>query len=548
VGDEPYAVLVPLPTLRAVLGSDAVRAAAPEVLSGADRLDRPVRWVHVSEVREVTGLLTGGELLLSTGLAMRGGSADAAAYVSELVDAGATGLMVETGEAFPEVPAAALRVARGRRFPVVALRRTARFVEITEHVHRAIVAEQYERVDFARRVHERFTALSLEGAGAQAIVEATATLAGSSVVLEDLSRHVVAYAAVGRPASGLLKDWEKRSRLVPATAAAGLAGPEGWLVTSVGLQQRWGRLVVVNPASDQARLTTVLERAAQALELGRMAESDRFGIAHQAQGGFLTELADGRIRDDAEADTRARSLGLPPAAPYVALVVRAAPRGTGSTDPVAAHRRARGLVERVAQAARSARVPVLLGSLGPSEVAVLLAAGGRPDDAALEALADALHGQLARQPDLDVVAVGAGDPAHTLLVAGARLRHAQHVAEVAHALPPGRQRPFFRARDVRLHGLVALLHDDPRVQAFAESELDPLLVHEATHDDGMLRLLRQYLAVGGNKTELARVSHRSRPALYKRLHRLEQILGVDLDDPDSRLALGVALMVHDQRR
>ncbi|MFD1824758.1 PucR family transcriptional regulator [Mumia zhuanghuii] len=539
---------MPLPTLRAVLASDAVRAAKPEVLSGADRLDRPVRWVHVSEVREVTGLLTGGELLLSTGLAMRGGGKDAAAYVADLVEAGATGLIVEVGDAFPEVPLAALRVARERRFPVIALRRKTRFVEITEQVHRAIVAEQYERVDFARRVHERFTALSLEGAGAQAIVEATAELAGSSVVLEDLSRHVVAYAAVGRPASGLLKDWEKRSRLVAPTGTAGLTGPEGWMVTPVGLQQRWGRLVVVNPASDQARLAMVLERAAQALELGRMAESDRFGIAHQAQGGFLSELADGRIRDDAEADARARSLGLPPAAPYVALVVRSAPRGTSPTDPVAVHRRARGLLERVAQAARTVRVPVLLGSLGPAEVAVLLAAGGRPEDTALEAFADALHVQVLRQPDLDAVAVGAGEPAATLLTAGASLRHARHVAEVAHALPPGRRRPFFRARDVRLRGLVALLHDDPRVQAFAESELDHLLVHEATHDDGMLALLRQYLAVGGNKTELARVSHRSRPALYKRLHRLEQILEVDLDDPDSRLALGVALMVHDQRR
>ncbi|MGH1563977.1 PucR family transcriptional regulator [Mumia sp. DW29H23] len=540
---------MPLPTLRAVLASEALRVAEPDVLAGADRLDRQVRWVHVSEVREVRGLLTGGELLLSTGLAMRGGDEDAAAYVGELVDAGATGLLVEVGESFPEVPEAALAVARERRFPVVALRRASRFVEITEQVHRAIVAEQYERVDFARRVHERFTALSLEGAGAQAIVEATAELAGSSVVLEDLSRHVVAYAALGRPAAGLLQGWEKRSRLVALTDVTGVTGPEGWMTSPVGLQQqRWGRLVVVNPASDQERLAMVLERAAQALELGRMAESDRFGIAYQAQGGFLTELADARVVDAAEADARARALGLPAAPPYVGLVVRAAPRAGTSTDPVAAHRSARRLVERVAQASRDVRVPVLLGSFGPVEVAAVVATGGRGGDTAVATLAEALHAQRDRQSDLDPVAVGVGAPADTVLAAGSALRHAQHVAEVAHAMPPGRQKPYFRASDVRLRGLVALLHDDPRVQAFAEAELDRLLVHEATHEDGMLELLRQYLAVGGNKTELARVSHRSRPALYKKLAHLERILGVSLDDADSRLALGVALMVHDQRR
>lgn len=541
---------MPLPTLRAVLASDALRVAEPQVLAGADRLDRQVRWVHVSEVREVTGLLTGGELLLSTGLAMRGDEADAAAYVGELVDAGATGLLVELGESFSAVPAAALAVARRRRFPVVALRRPTRFVEITEQVHRAIVAEQYEHVDFARRVHERFTSLSLEGAGAQVIVEETAALAGSSVVLEDLSRHVVAYAARGRPAAGLLQAWERRSRLVAFTDLTGVTGPEGWMTSPVGVQQqRWGRLVVVNPASDQERLAMVLERAAQALELGRMVESDRFGITHQAQGGFLTELAEGRVVDVAEAEARARALGLPAVAPYVALVVRAAPRAGGtSTDPVAAHRGARRLVERVAQAGRDARLPLILGSLGPVEVAVLLATGERGGDAAVAQLAETLHAQRVRQPDLDPVSVGVGVPAETVLTAGAGLRHAQHVAEVAHALPPARRRPFFRASDVRLHGLVALLQDDPRVQAFAEAELDRLLVHEATHEDGMLQLLRQYLAVGGNKTELARVSHRSRPALYKKLAHLERILGVRLDDADSRLALGVALLVHDQPR
>ncbi|MFC6148174.1 PucR family transcriptional regulator, partial [Mumia xiangluensis] len=206
------------------------------------------------------------------------------------------------------------------------------------------------------------------------------------------------------------------------------------------------------------------------------------------------------------------------------------------------------LVERVAQASREARVPALLGSFGPVEVAAVVATGERGGDGAIAALAEALHAQHARQSDLDPVSVGVGAPAMTVLAAGAALRHAQHVAEVAHALPPGRQKPFFRASDVRLRGLVALLHDDPRVQAFAEAELDRLLVHEATHEDGMLELLRQYIAVGGNKTELARVSHRSRPALYKKLAHLERILGVSLDDTDSRLALGVALMVHDQRR
>ena len=120
------------PTLRSILSSTSLSRGRPEVLSGQDRLERPVRWVHVGEVRELAGLLRGGELILSTGLAMSGPPGDAVAYLEELVSAGAAGLFVELGERFPGVPEDVVRAARTRDFPLVALHRRVRFVEITE--------------------------------------------------------------------------------------------------------------------------------------------------------------------------------------------------------------------------------------------------------------------------------------------------------------------------------------------------------------------------------------------------------------------------------
>src|SRR4051794_20729725 len=160
------------PTLRTILGSAVLRAGRPEVLSGYDRLERVVRWVHVGEVREVGGLLRGGELILSTGLAMSGPPEDAVAYLEDLAGAGAGGLIVELGERLPGVPQDVVQAAQRQHFPLVALHRQVRFVEVTEEVHRAIVAEQLEQVEFAREVHERFTALSLEEADPPAIVAA----------------------------------------------------------------------------------------------------------------------------------------------------------------------------------------------------------------------------------------------------------------------------------------------------------------------------------------------------------------------------------------
>ena len=57
-------------TLHEVLDLDVVRRGQPQVVAAADRLDTPVRWVHVIELTDAGRLLRGGELVLSTGIAL----------------------------------------------------------------------------------------------------------------------------------------------------------------------------------------------------------------------------------------------------------------------------------------------------------------------------------------------------------------------------------------------------------------------------------------------------------------------------------------------
>lgn len=539
-----------LPSLHSVLVSDAVRKASPEILSGASQLERSVRWVHVSEVTEVAGLLQGGELILSTGISMSGSEVDAVDYLKALIDSGACGLILELSDRFPLLPDPVLAAARDRDFPIIVLHQQARFVAITEEVHRAIVADQYAHVEFAHRVHETFTALSLESASAQAIVETAARLCGSSVILEDLNRNVIAFSAHGPTADALLADWRTRSRLVPAMDHTGIRGPENWMTSPVGLRsQGWGRLVIPHFIADQERLGMLLERAAQALELGRMVELDRVGIKFQAQGGLLDRLAQGRATDEADARASIAALGIDLAPSYVAVVAHQ--HVSVDRDPLAAHRRGRRLVERVSDAVRDARVSALVGALESHQVGMLVAVPARKsEDSILRALADALLAEATRPPELDGFTLGVGSASSSVVASARTLHIAQHVAAVSSAMARSgaAKSPYYRNTDIRIHGLISQLHDDPRMQAFVEAELERLLVHEAKHGDGLVDLLRQFLAVGGNKTELSRVSHRSRPALYKKLDQIERILGVPLSDPASRLSLGVAVVAYDHER
>lgn len=505
-------------TVREAIALPALAAGDPVVLGGEAGLDAVLRWVHVSEVRDIGSVLSGDELVLTTGLGMAVSPEAADDFVRQLVEVGAAGLVVELSAAYPAVPEPALRRARQAGFPVVVLNRPVRFVDITEAVHRAIVAEQFEQVRFASDVHQTFTELGLARAPMGRLVEAAADLVGSSVVLEDLSRRVLVPAARGEPVDRLLTDWERRSRLTSFPVDTEIGGPERWLTTPVGIQGgAWGRLVVT-AARDEARATLVAERAAQALELGRMIERDETSIQLRVHGGFLLDLLDGRLGSETAAAARLRALGVPASQAYVGAVARL---------------RNEAPVDRLVSAL--GELPGLVGVLDAVHVGLLV-----PSDADLDAAARAL---VAIEPE---AVLAAGHPVGGVLPAATSLRSARVVADVAATMPAADG--CVRQADIRLPGLLMSLREDARLQEFAEAELGALLEHEARYGGGLVELLRQFLAVGGNKTELARVAHRNRTSLYPALRRLEALVGHPLDDPASRLSLGVALLAHDQGR
>ncbi len=129
-------------TLREVLDLDVVRRGAPFVVAGAARLDVPVRWVHAVEQTDIGRLLRGGELVLSTGIALPDSAVGLAEYVGALADVGVAGLAVELGRRYTAaLPPALVTAAEARSLPLVELRREVAFIEITEAVHARIIDE-----------------------------------------------------------------------------------------------------------------------------------------------------------------------------------------------------------------------------------------------------------------------------------------------------------------------------------------------------------------------------------------------------------------------
>ena len=120
------------PTVAQVLELDVLRRGNPQVVAGAAGLEHPVRWVHISELADVAGMLRGGELVLTTGVMLPAEREPLARYIEDLADVGAAGLVVELGRRYAdELPRPLVRAAERRQedwrtvFPSIAERAEA---------------------------------------------------------------------------------------------------------------------------------------------------------------------------------------------------------------------------------------------------------------------------------------------------------------------------------------------------------------------------------------------------------------------------------------
>ncbi|MFC6088725.1 PucR family transcriptional regulator [Saccharothrix lopnurensis] len=239
-------------------------------------LDRVVAWAHSTELADPTPFLEGGELLLTTGLAL-GPHGD---YVRRLVAAGVVGLGFGTGLSHDRVPPDLVTAAEEAGLALLEVPRATPFIAITK----AVAADGHAALTRVAEAHRALEGGAVAG-GAGGVVRRLARLLDGAAVLLDGAGAPVHVA--GDPPEPVLADFAAQARrLASSGGPAGAAWQVGERHAAVQALGRRGFLAVLAPRplesgvvnTAASLLTLALVRSDEVDRVHRELRAERFRL------------------------------------------------------------------------------------------------------------------------------------------------------------------------------------------------------------------------------------------------------------------------------
>ncbi|MEZ3179066.1 PucR family transcriptional regulator ligand-binding domain-containing protein [Streptomyces pimonensis] len=552
--------------LRALLDTDALGL---RLLGGEDELERGVRGVMTTDLRDPSRYLSGGELVL-TGLAWRRDAADSESFVRILAQAGVAAVAAGTAE-LGDVPDDLVVACARHRLPLFAVHESVAFATITEHVVRQVSGERAGDLAAVVDRHRRMMSSGPAGGGPEVVLD----LLGSDLdlrawVLSPTGRLIAGAGSAGPPlpadvCAGLAAEHLSAARtgrhgphrvtrdrttysLFPVRGS-GRSASAPHDVRETALSD-WVLVVEADAGEWAEERLDLLHGVTQLIAV----ERDRRDAARTVRRRLAQEVLELVRTGAAPAEIAARLRVAAPVllpglgtAPHWQVVVARVDWDGGELDggPVA-----RALLEEIMAGPASAgpehsdRIAVAHTDDEAIALVPLPSVTGEHDDSGTGVLAEALlasvRDPLAAGLDGDGrLTLGVSATVHSAEGLRGALEEARHARRVAAA----RQGRVCAAGHQELASHVLLLPfvpDDVR-RAFTARLLGPLRDYDRRHRAELITTLEAFLDCDGSWTRCASRLHLHVNTLRYRVGRIEQLTGRDLSRLEDKLDFFLAL-------
>ena len=369
------------------------------------------------------------------------------------------------------------------------------------------------------------------------------------MVLEDAAHQVVEFGDADADAAGdeiekILGSWESHSRLPHEGGTTDQAGALLCRCKGVWfLDDEWGRIHVLELRKRLDEVdTAALEWAAIAIAVALLSQRSAAAQTDDARRSFLSDVLQSRTQAPKQLYHRARNLGAELEGRRLAAIVV----GFENLDRLLAERSdteddrqslREMLVDALRAAAPEVGVSILPGLDGDRAIAVVGVGGSAPTAEALHDLGQRVVKRMEHAVVAPACLVGISEEATVL-----SLRRAFDQATEAFEYGLRFKKPgVYSYADLGVHHLLLKMSESADLARFVESELRPLLDHDARSSVHLLPTLKAYLVSGQNKSVAARMLQIDRRTLYQRLDRIESVLGRPASGHETTFRLALAL-------
>jgi purine catabolism regulator len=501
-----------------------------DLAAGSERAETPVRWVHISEEDDPTPWMTGGELLLTTGLSL-GGAPQQRAFLQRLAGHQLAGLgfgLLEDGQ---RAPAPLLDEARRLEFPLFEIPHSMPFIDVTKMALERLVNERYDMLRRSVIVQQRLERLVLEDRGIDEIVAAISSAVGASVLVLGAPGQVLALhdpagefsaptvAAIGAQIAGRgdarpfivsdprLGDDALARPVVPPRGGS----PQAWVVVAAGSRG----------LGDLERL--IVQQAVAVIGLELMRATVASETERRLTGDLLSTALD-RNTSPAELARRLQPFGIGEEASVLVFAV----------DEVG---RSEGVLQ---QALNAEGCPSALSAQrieGPELLCAIIDASERdPIEIARAACA-----RLA--PEVGPVRAGVSRPGALGLLWRAfhEARWALEAVDEEDATPVGSW------HDLGAETLLLSMRDDDALRLYSDRVLGPI-ADDPRYGEELLRSLEAFIQHHGQWERAARELYCHRHTLRYRMQKIEELTGRDLSKANDRIEFWLALRARELAR